>query len=261
MRVSTRSARAVATRLSPLLQLVMEALREGIAVSAGIHTAQGWNPGADRHTSHGLVRREAMERLKPFGARLEDGDNLGLPMSGLILRSDSGDVLRVWYSEDGELPPMTTRPLRRFCQQHPTDQGALFVVGPYDWVTPDGAEAGDTDRADTDRGDTDRGDTDRGGTDRGDTDRGSTDGGGTSGGGTGHPGGTDGGRQGVEPSNLAVLWNDDGGDLIRFDLVRPHAVEGRRAVVDWHLNLLGRLDRADDLDFGDGDRGSLGELG
>jgi hypothetical protein len=255
----------------------MEALREGVAVSAGIHAAQGWNPGADRHTSHGLVRREAMERLKPFGARLEDGDNLGLPMSGLILRSDSGDVLRVWYSEDGELPPMTTRPLRRFCQQHPTDQGALFLVGPHDWVAPDAAEAGDTDGGSTGSGSTGGGSGDLGGTGGGTGNLGGPGGGSTGGntgdstgggtsGGTGYPGGTggggtDGGSRGDEPSNLAVLWNDDGGDLIRFDLVRPYAVEGRRAVVDWHLNLLGRLDRADDLDLGGGDIGSLGELG
>lgn len=182
----------------------MDALRSGVAASTKIHAEQGWNPVADPHTSHGLVRREAMERLKPYGARLEDGDNLGLPMSGLILRSAAGDVLRVWYSEDGELPPVTSRPMRRFCHQHPTDQGALFIADPSDSV-PTGNE---------------------------------------------NP-----------ANNLAVLWNDDGTDLTRFDLVRPYGVDGRRALVDWQVNLLGRIASVDDLDFGDGTSGARGELG
>jgi hypothetical protein len=202
--VSTPAALATAARLGSLLQQVMDALRSGVAASTKIHAEQGWNPVADPHTSHGLVRREAMERLKPYGARLEDGDNLGLPMSGLILRSAAGDVLRVWYSEDGELPPVTSRPMRRFCHQHPTDQGALFIADPSDSV-PTGNE---------------------------------------------NP-----------TNNLAVLWNDDGTDLTRFDLVRPYGVDGRRALVDWQVNLLGRIASVDDLDFGDRASGARGELG
>src|SRR4028118_1875904 len=59
-----------------------------------------------------------MERLRPWGAGpdelsdplqarqldLDTGtDNLGLPMSGLILRTPT-DVLRVWRADDGERP-------------------------------------------------------------------------------------------------------------------------------------------------------------
>jgi hypothetical protein len=199
----------VTARLAPLLQQVMDALRAGVSVSGEIHARRGWNPGADRHTEHGLVRREAMEQLKPFGASLEDGDNLGLPMSGLILRSSTGDVLRVWHSEDGELPAAVTRPLRIFFQQEPTRQGTLFVAVPAG-STVDSADAG--------------------------------------------------GRAAAGPSNLALLWDDDGSDLIRFDLVRPYGVAGRRALIDWQVDLLGWVARAEDLDFGADDSGSLGEL-
>ena len=201
----------MSARLAPLLQLVMDSLRAGIAVSSEVHTRQGWNPGADRHTEHGLVRREAMERLKPFGASLEDGDNLGLPMSGIILRSAAGDVLRVWHSEDGDLPPAMTRPLRTFFHQEPTRQGTLFLADPTDSAVDGDADAN--------------------------------------------------GREAAEPSNLAVLWDDDGSDLTRFDLVRPYGVDGRRALIDWQIDLLGWVNRAEDLDFGEDDSGAAGELG
>ena len=131
------SPAAVVTRLRPLLLAVHEALSHGAAVSAAIHTAHGWNPTADRHLDHQLVRREAMERLKPWGAdpdELSDPllarqlefadsstDNLGLPMSGLILRTPS-DVLRVWRSDDGELPSAATDGLRAFYRQAPSRQ-------------------------------------------------------------------------------------------------------------------------------------------
>ena len=212
--VDVSSPQVVTARLAALLQLVMEALQAGVSVSSEIHARQGWNPDADRHTEHGLVRREAMERLKPFGASLEDGDNLGLPMSGLILRSAAGDVLRVWHSEDGELPPAATGPLRRFFHQQPTRQGTLFLADPTDSTVADSRRAGDG-----------------------------------------------GWREPVEPSNLAMLWDDDGRDLIRFDLVRPFGVAGQRALIDWQVNLLGRMTHAEDLDFGDDGSGSKGELG
>ena len=131
------SPAAVVTRLRPLLLAVHEALSHGAAVSAAIHTAHGWNPTADRHLDHQLVRREAMERLKPWGAdpdELSDPllarqlefadsstDNLGLPMSGLILRTPT-DVLRVWRSDDGELPSAATDGLRAFYRQAPSRQ-------------------------------------------------------------------------------------------------------------------------------------------
>jgi hypothetical protein len=62
-----QSPDAVVTRLRPLLLAVHEALSHGVTVSAAIHVEHGWNPTADRHLDHQLVRREAMERLKPWG--------------------------------------------------------------------------------------------------------------------------------------------------------------------------------------------------
>ncbi len=131
-----QSPGAVVARLRPLLLSIHEALSHGVTVSAAIHVAHGWNPTADRHLDHQLVRREAMERLKPWGAdpdELSDPplarqlqfadastDNLGLPMSGLILRTPT-DVLRVWRSDDGELPAAATDGLRAFYRQAAAD--------------------------------------------------------------------------------------------------------------------------------------------
>jgi hypothetical protein len=135
---------AVIDRLRPLLLAVHRALSAGVAVSATIHAERGWNPSADRHLDHQLVRREAMERLKPWGARPEDDepadpllaqqlefvdtstDNLGLPMSGLILRT-AMDVVRVWRSDDGELPAAATDGLRAFYRQAPSRQLQLHL--------------------------------------------------------------------------------------------------------------------------------------
>ncbi len=137
------SSAAVTTRLWPLLVAVHDALRAGVAVSAAVHAAHGWNPTADRHLDHQLVRREAMERLRPWGAHLEDGgsdplsghqlelsdvstDNLGLPMSGLILHTPR-DVVRIWHSDDGELPSADTAGLRGFYRQEPSAQTQLAI--------------------------------------------------------------------------------------------------------------------------------------
>ena len=68
---------AVVRRLRPLLLAVHEALSAGVRVSAAVHAQHGWNPTADRHLDHQLVRREAMERLKPWGA---DPDELSDPL-------------------------------------------------------------------------------------------------------------------------------------------------------------------------------------
>jgi hypothetical protein len=123
----------VVRRLQPLLVEVRDALIRGLAVSRAIHAAYDWQPSADRHLDHQLVRREAMERLRPyadhddhpFGTQLEllepAHDNLGLPMSGLILRTPT-EVLRVWHSDDGELPAADTQGLRDFYAQAPTAQ-------------------------------------------------------------------------------------------------------------------------------------------
>ena len=129
----------VVARLRPLLLAVHEALTSGLQVSAAVHREHGWNPSADRHLEHALVRREAMERLTPWDAGpdelsdpllarqlvLADGtSNLGLAMSGLLLRTPT-DVLRVWRSDDGELPPAATDGLREFYRQAPSRQLSL----------------------------------------------------------------------------------------------------------------------------------------
>jgi hypothetical protein len=130
---------AVVRRLHPLLVEVRDALLRGLAVSRAIHATHDWQPTADRHLDHQLVRREAMERLRPyaehvdhpFGTQLEllepGNDNLGLPMSGLILRTPT-EVLRVWHSEDGELPAADTHGLRHFYSQAPTAQLRLQLA-------------------------------------------------------------------------------------------------------------------------------------
>ncbi len=185
---------AVVRRLHPLLVEVRDALLRGLAVSRAIHATHDWQPTADRHLDHQLVRREAMELLRPWGAGpdelsdplqarqldLDTGtDNLGLPMSGLILRTPS-DVLRVWRSDDGELPAAATDGLRAFYRQDPSRQLQLAL-------DPDGPRAA--------------------------------------------------------PGHLALLWADAGTVLTRFDLVRPSGHVGRRAQVDWHVDLSQRLGR------------------
>ncbi len=139
---------AVVRRLHPLLVEVRDALLRGLAVSRAIHATHDWQPTADRHLDHQLVRREAMERLRPyaehvdhpFGTQLEllepGNDNLGLPMSGLILRTPT-EVLRVWHSEDGELPAADTHGLRDFYAQAPTAQLRLQLA--FDAVPGDPA--------------------------------------------------------------------------------------------------------------------------
>ena len=143
------SSAAAVTRLRPLLVAVREALTEGLSVSRAVHADRGWNPTADRHLDHQLVRREAMERLRPWGADLDDPllarqlelldastDNLGLPMSGLILRTPS-EVLRVWHSDDGELPAADTEGLRAFYRQAPTRQTQLTLDDDPSGGSPD----------------------------------------------------------------------------------------------------------------------------
>src|SRR3954454_24429190 len=123
----------VVRRLRPLLVEVRDALVRGLAVSRAIHASYDWQPTAARHLDHQLVRREAMERLRPYAEHVDDpfgtqlelldpgNDNLGLPMSGLILRTPT-EVLRVWHSDDGELPAADTQGLRDFYAQEATAQ-------------------------------------------------------------------------------------------------------------------------------------------
>ena len=132
------SPEAVLTRLRPLLRAVHEALSAGVAVSHAIHRQHGWQPAADPHLDRQLVRRHAMEQLRPWSASIgeqltfdvgdQGGENLGLPMSGLIVSTDV-DVLRVWHSADGELPPGDARALQSFYDQSPVQQTQLVLEG------------------------------------------------------------------------------------------------------------------------------------
>src|SRR3954454_10414439 len=129
----------VVRRLRPLLVEVRDALVRGLAVSWAIHDTYDWQPTADRHLDHQLVRREAMERLRPYAEHVDDpfgtqlelldpgNDNLGLPMSGLILRTPPG-VRRVWPADAGELPAADTQGLRDFYAQAPTAQLGLQLA-------------------------------------------------------------------------------------------------------------------------------------
>jgi len=136
---------AAVARLRTLLTAVRTALAAGVAVSRAIHAEHDWSPTADRHLFLQLVRREAMERLKPWGADLDDPhselplgqqldlfdaatDNLGLPMSGLIVGTPR-EVLRIWHSDDGELPAADTDGLRAFYRQAPSRQTQLTLGG------------------------------------------------------------------------------------------------------------------------------------
>lgn len=133
------SREATLARLRPLLRAVHEALLAGVAVSQQIHREHGWQRAADPHLDRQLVRRHAMEQLLPWAASIGEqltfdvgdnaGENLGLPMSGLIITTGS-DVVRVWYSDDGELPPGDTAALRAFYLQAPTTQLALDGTPP-----------------------------------------------------------------------------------------------------------------------------------
>jgi hypothetical protein len=106
--------------------------------------------------------------------------DLGLPMSGLILRTPT-DVVRIWHSDDGELPSADTPGLRAFYRQGPSEQTQLSIDDA-------GPAATDPDRC-----------------------------------------------------HLALLWADSRDTVTRLDLVRPYGHVGRRAQVDWHVDVLGAL--------------------
>lgn len=177
---------ATSLRLDYLIDAIFDALSAGVATSSSIHIDRGWSPAADRHLDRQLVRREAMEHLRPFGASPDEHGSLGLPMSGLILRS-SPDVIRIWHSDDGEIPPIETDSLRAFCRQPPVVQTSLWQH-----------------------------------------------------------------RSSLlqQTNNVALLW-DTGirKDIVRFELLRPYGVAGRRALIDWRLPLLPRPTRGVDLGF------------
>lgn len=126
-----------AQALAPVLEDIFHALQSGLQVSQRVHAMAEWDPGADRHLASQLVRREAVERLRnTYDTSSEPWENLGLPMSGIILKMPSNHVLRVWHSSDGDLPPAVTAPLRDFYHQRPSALGDLIPL-PFTDVDPD----------------------------------------------------------------------------------------------------------------------------
>jgi hypothetical protein len=133
------SSADAAQALAPVLEDIFHALRSGLQVSQQVHAMAGWDSGADRHLASQLVRREAVERLRnTYDTTSEPWENLGLPMSGIILKMPSNHVLRVWHSTDGDLPPAVTAPLRDFYHQRPSALGDLIPL-PFADVDHDGA--------------------------------------------------------------------------------------------------------------------------
>lgn len=54
-----------------------------------------------------------------------------------------------------------------------------------------------------------------------------------------------------DPSNLAILWNHNGLEITRFDLIRPMGLNKQKALEDWRLPLLSRFVRVNDIDYGE----------
>lgn len=182
-----------AEQLEAVIEDIFAALRHGLVLAQQVHTDNHWESEADMHLFLHLVRRETVERLRSsYDATAEPGDNLGLPMSGIVLAMPSNHVLRVWHSSDGEIPPATSIHRRTFCHQMPSGLGGLVPL-------PQFAVAHD------------------------------------------------------QPSNLAILWDHRGDEIVRLDLVRPMGLDNKKALIDWRHPLLPSFQRVSDLDYGRAD--------
>ena len=88
-RMTTENSReATILRVGHVCQTAYVALRRGLATADKLHEIANWNPTADIHLHRHMTRRDAMEDLKQVSVGdvlLEDDDNLGLAMSGLIV--------------------------------------------------------------------------------------------------------------------------------------------------------------------------------
>ncbi|WP_454083939.1 hypothetical protein [Georgenia sp. Marseille-Q6866] len=117
MRRSEHGPDAALERLGPTLQSLYEGLCRGLAIAVEVHRQHRWRPAADLHLFHHIARREAMAHLRDLDPRLDEEDNLGLPMSGLLLHPTPVDVLRVWHSDDGHVRAPVTHSGQRFVSQ------------------------------------------------------------------------------------------------------------------------------------------------
>src|SRR6266540_6461981 len=121
---------ATVARLEPVWRQTYLALTAGLRLADHLHNIAGWRPAADLHLHRQMTRREAMEHLKGLDPEeLDDDDNFGLPMSGLLLRPSDSDVLRVWHSTDPSIPVRDSRPAREFCAQAPSRADVLPLPG------------------------------------------------------------------------------------------------------------------------------------
>ncbi|WP_157621718.1 hypothetical protein [Serinicoccus hydrothermalis] len=117
---------ATIERVQELCDAAREALLAGLRAATATHGRLGYSPTADMHHFYHSVRREAMEQLKQLNPDLEEQDNLGFAMSGLILTT-STDVVRVWHTVERLIPPPTSERARSFVTQRSAwSPGALF---------------------------------------------------------------------------------------------------------------------------------------
>jgi hypothetical protein len=125
------------SRVESVCQAAYRALTLGLQLADNLHKQAGWSPAADIHLHRQMTRREAMEDLKQLGPELEDDDNLGLAMSGLILNLPS-DTIRIWHTTESEIPAPRSEIGRAFVTQS-YQRPALFVVDglPYDTSAPE----------------------------------------------------------------------------------------------------------------------------
>jgi hypothetical protein len=112
-------------RVDTACRLTLQAIKRGLMTADHLHTVAGWSKAADPHLHREMTRRDAMEDLKQLHPELEDDDNLGLALSGLILNLPQ-DTIRVWYTSESFIPTPTTEPKRRFVSQLPERAPRLF---------------------------------------------------------------------------------------------------------------------------------------
>lgn len=132
------SREAALLRVGHVCQIAYAALRRGLATADKLHEIAGWNPDADIHLHRHLTRRDAMEDLKQVSVGdvlLDDDDNLGLAMSGLIVDLPE-DTIRIWHTMESHIPAPRSEAGREFVTQS-TVAPALFATDdlPYDEKT------------------------------------------------------------------------------------------------------------------------------
>jgi hypothetical protein len=113
------SRQATLLRVGAACQAAYVALGRGLATADRLHAIAGWNPDADIHLHRHMTRRDAMEDLKQVvtgDVLLDDDDNLGLAMSGLIIELPE-DTIRIWHTTESEIPAPRSEAGRQFVTQ------------------------------------------------------------------------------------------------------------------------------------------------